>query len=299
VETLEKGKVVGDARLAATADDLVMSDVQALHGEAEPAAHWSYRQRRLRIPRWLSGTSALLAMPSGNNVYHWMIESLPRLKFLSDAGWTMDRIDWVLVNELQRPLHAESLELFGIPAAKVVRCHKRCLLQAERLVVPAVPGAPGVSPAWVVHFLREQVLGKLKGGAGRLVFISRRDASRRHLANEEEVLCVLEPLGFRIVLMEKLAFAEQAAVFAEADCVVAPHGAALSHVVFAREGAALIELFAPEYVNPCYANLAGLAGMRHVSIVCRPDGGPVRGRNETADMLVPIEDLLSACRRFI
>ena len=45
---------------------------------------------------------------------------------------------------------------------------------------------------------------------------------------------------------------EQIDRFAAAEVIVAPHGAALANLVFARPGVRVLELFAPDYVNPCY-----------------------------------------------
>ena len=50
--------------------------------------------------------------------------------------------------------------------------------------------------------------------------------------------------------------AAQVRAFAEAECVVGPHGAGLTNLAFAPPGAAVVELFAGDYVNECFWALA-------------------------------------------
>src|SRR5690348_14606107 len=50
---LSDGKVIGDARLVATAENDVPGQLQILHGETNPEEHWALRQKRFRWPRRL------------------------------------------------------------------------------------------------------------------------------------------------------------------------------------------------------------------------------------------------------
>jgi capsular polysaccharide biosynthesis protein len=59
-------------------------------------------------------------------------------------------------------------------------------------------------------------------------------------------------------------------VFAEAELVVAVHGAALTNLAFCPPGALVVELFAPDYVNVCYWALAcQVEGLRYRYLVGR------------------------------
>ena len=272
VEVLPGGKVIGDARLAATADDVVLADVQFLHGEAAPESHWVMRRRRFRRPCRLSGTALLLAVASGHNFYHWLIESLPRSQMAEEAGWPVERFDHVLVNELLEPFHHETLARLGVRPEQIRRCRKRQVCQVECLVVPPVPGPPEAPGPWVVGFLRQRLGPASPPPAGRRLFLSRARINRRHLVNEAEILAVLAPLGFEVFRPEEHSFADQAAAFAGAECIVGVHGAAFSHVVFAPEGAVVVELMPPGYENPCFAHLARVAKLRFHRLPSQPAG---------------------------
>ena len=109
--------------------------------------------------------------------------------------------------------------------------------------------------------------------------MSRGDKKRRHrrVKNEAELVAALEPLGFEAVDPGVLAPAEQVRAFAEAEYIVGPHGARLTNLAFAAPGAAVIELFAHDYVNECFWALAcTVEGLRYRYLV--GDGSPVRSR---------------------
>jgi capsular polysaccharide biosynthesis protein len=79
-----------------------------------------------------------------------------------------------------------------------------------------------------------------------------------------------------------MSVAEQAKVFAEADVIVATHGAALANLCFASPGSTVIELFAPDYVNVCYWALAQrVPGLRYRYLV--GEGSPRRARRQKMD----------------
>ena len=59
----------------------------------------------------------------------------------------------------------------------------------------------------------------------------------RRVENEAELLAALEPLGFEAIDPGALSPAEQVRAFAEAECIVGPHGAGLTNLAFASAGA--------------------------------------------------------------
>ena len=60
---------------------------------------------------------------------------------------------------------------------------------------------------------------------------------------------------------------DQAAAFAHAELIVAPHGGALTNLMFCREGTKVVELLSSKYPNPCYRNLCGIAGLPYIGII--------------------------------
>jgi capsular polysaccharide biosynthesis protein len=113
---------------------------------------------------------------------------------------------------------------------------------------------------------------------GRRIYVTRGSAPHtRIVRNEAEVLETLVPLGFERVDPAAMTVPEQIRAFAEAQLIVAPHGAALANLVFAGAGAAVVELFAPDFVQGCYWKLAStVPGLRYRYLV--GDGRVVKRR---------------------
>ena len=64
-----------------------------------------------------------------------------------------------------------------------------------------------------------------------------------------------------------MTFREQIRVFSNAEVILAPHGAGLSHIVFAPNDATVVELFSPLFVNPCYWKLASTLGLKYACLI--------------------------------
>jgi capsular polysaccharide biosynthesis protein len=78
-----------------------------------------------------------------------------------------------------------------------------------------------------------------------------------------QALC---PLGFEVIIPGGMPIDEQLRAFAEAEAVVAPHGAGLVNLL-ACESATVVELFHPHYVNGCYYAMADALGLPYWCVV--------------------------------
>jgi hypothetical protein len=109
---------------------------------------------------------------------------------------------------------------------------------------------------------RNKVLSQMQLSVPKepLIYISRSKTKNRSLANEEELEKALEAIGFTIIYSEQLSFAQQIALFSQASFIVAPHGAGLSNIVWTKGKARLLEIFAHNHFNDCFARLASGLG---------------------------------------
>ncbi len=116
----------------------------------------------------------------------------------------------------------------------------------------------------------------------------------RRVENEAALLGALGPLGFEMVDPGAMTPSEQVRLFAEAECVVGPHGAGLTNLAFAPPGTAVVELFACDYVNECFWALASaVEGLRYRYLV--GDGTPSgsrRNRGVASDIVVDPRQVL-------
>ena len=270
VAELAGGKVIGDLRLAATCEDIVIGSIQTVAGSNDLPNHYALRRRRFRIPKYRRGKALLLGEAASDNYYHWMVESLPRWKMVLAANHL--EYDFVLLHSKPSNFQDEMLDRLKVPPEKRLRCSKNFIHQFDRLVVPSAPAPQWQPPEWVREWIRS-LFPKAAGGPEK-IYVTRRDARRRKLANELELETSLRSLGFVIIQPEKLTVTEQARFFGSAKCIVAPHGAALSNLIFAPAGSLLVELFHPGILVPVYKNLAGTCQLRYRALIGQRTNDP-------------------------
>jgi capsular polysaccharide biosynthesis protein len=130
----------------------------------------------------------------------------------------------------------------------------------------------------------------------RRVYIDRRDASYRRIANGDEVERALARRGIVPMQLERLTFAEQVALFHRAEMIVAPHGAGLSNAVFCSPACRVLELFSPGYVNPVFWALSSLGQLVYAYLLGSGDSPPdgIDPHRVGDDIHVPVERLNNA-----
>jgi hypothetical protein len=238
--------------------------------------------------RTLAGAPCLLAHPWTDGYYHWMFEVLPRLSVLEQFP-SLAATPLIVPQELNA-FQRESLSLLGIPGDRLLQT-EHGFFEAERLYFPQVPAPTGNPSPQAVSWLRSRFQAtrpSVPTADTGLLYITRRDAPQRRLLNEEAVLDLLRPMGFQPVSLAGMPLAEQVRLFSRARFVIAPHGAGLTNMVFAPQGAKLIEFFGENYINGCYWALASICGHRHACLI-----GPAVG----LDYYIPIEALKAILRR--
>lgn len=257
VAELEEGRVLAPDGAVITSDDRVVRDYSRIIGRPRKPHPALGRLWLPEVDRF-HGRLAVLQVHQAENYYHWILEVLPRLGLLRAAAVEVDGYYVSARTKFQR----ESLALAGVPLDKVRSPVEHLHMAADCLVVPSRPEVGQPSPH-AIQMVRQLFGAERTRRVRRRIYVTRRLAARRHVLNEGEIESILNSFGVEIIETEKLDFAGQARVFAEAEWVIAPHGAGLSNLVFSEPGTRVLELFSNDYVNPCYWALAGAAGLRY------------------------------------
>lgn len=236
---------------------------------------------RAKLPppaRRIPGAAVMLGLQWDYNYYHWLVEVLPRLALVADH-----RLPLLLFG---RPsaFQSRTLERLGIATGRQIWLTEP--VQVERLLFPSRLFHPAFPEAEAATWLRRRFVGPMTRLRTRLsrprrLFVSRANAPSRQLGNEAELLEALRPHGFEAVDPGSLDFDSQVALFAGAEAIAGPHGAGFTNMVFARRGAAVLEILAPTHPIPCYWALAAACGHRHACI-----GTSTDGRHADPDALV-------------
>ncbi|HVT41966.1 MAG TPA: glycosyltransferase family 61 protein, partial [Acidimicrobiales bacterium] len=249
VATIRNGRVLDHYAAVIAEDDTLLFDLSPYYGVERPSQHPVFLRVRLPEVTAVSGAVGVLTTRGSDNYYHFLTDVLPRLELLRRAGVTPQAF---LVNRRTR-FQRDLLDHLGLTADHCLGSDKYPHLRADQLVVPSLPDDDLRTPRWIVPWLRAQFLPETVAAPHRRLYVSRGDVRHtRRVNNEAALLAALEPLGFERIDPGALSPAEQVRAFAEAACVVGPHGAGLTNLAFAPAGAAVVELFARDYVNECF-----------------------------------------------
>ena len=276
VATVPNGRSVGSYG-AVIADDALLFDLSPYFGAFRPSQHPLLLRFRLPPVQDVPGRVAVLTTRGVDNYYHFIVDVLPRLELLAQAGVVPDGYVVSRRTRFQREL----LDRLGVDEASMIEPEDVAHVRAEELVVPSLPDNHLRHPAWVSSWLRSRLLPVQPAAPHRRLYVGRGTARHtRRIENQLEVVAALEPLGFVSIDPGSLSVAEQIRLFAEAEIVVGAHGAAMTNAVFCPEGAAVVELFSDKYVNECYWNLVSTVdGLRYRYLV-----GSDRGRRRGGRM---------------
>ncbi|MBX2882266.1 MAG: DUF563 domain-containing protein [Granulosicoccus sp.] len=245
--------------------------------------HLAWRAASARQPEHINGRVCFLDARSSNIYYHWMLDVLPKIHLLSLAGITLDSIDKFIVRA-SSGFQKDTLHKLGIPTDKLIFQDSGAHYTADTLIMPFLKNDLGDRvytglglglAAWVPEFLKRSFLSdeyllkqsplqslQASADCGRRLYISRAEAGSRRIVNEDKIKSILNQFGFEVCQFESMSVSEQAQQMAEAEVVVACHGAGLTNLAFCRENTRVLEIFG-EYIVPCYWSLSNLTGLEY------------------------------------
>jgi hypothetical protein len=195
--------------------------------------------------------------------FHWMIEALCQLPYYDgmDEAATLVMPDLpVYGEEKRRQLEAclpAGVALEWLPADTWLQCDE--VIQVSPVI--GYRHFAHIHPFarnWVKERMRKAYEVNSGEEKNRLIYINRRNAKIRRILNEDALEHELEKRGFESVAMEKISFADQLRLWAEAKLVVSPHGAGLSNMIFS-DAPKIVEIMAPT-ATPTYMFMANSCG---------------------------------------
>ena len=299
VARLRNGRVVAPYAATIAEDDTLLFDLSPYYGVRRPTQHPIFL--RWRLPRVNSVVGSVGVLDAG-------VTTTTTSSPTSSRGWSCCAVParirtptWSIASPGSQ---RDMLDHLGLTADRCIGSDKYPHLHADELVVPSLPDANLKTPPWIVAWLHARFLPATLAAPYRRLYVGRGDKKHtRRVENEADLLAALEPLGFEAIDPAAMSPGEQVRAFAEAECIVGPHGAGLTNLAFAPAGAAVVELFAHDYVNECFWALATAVGrLRYRYLV--GDGsasgvGSGRNRGVASDIRVDprqvrrlLEDLL-------
>jgi hypothetical protein len=281
--------VLSDARVLGPNGTVITPD-----GRVVCESTWPRRRLRrervwtaLSLPRcrFLAGRYYTIASPHWSAYYHWVTEVLPRLSALDTLIGDDVRI---LINSPLNAWQRQSLELLGYGARTYISLGEQ-YVRAEMLYLPSFVGDPSPHP-FACRWLRERLLPVPDPTAKpRRLYVTRRLARGRRVANEQELEPILINFGFEIIEAESLTFLEQVCLFSQAEVVAGPHGAGLCNVLFAPAGCKVLEFFQPSYVLASTYKIATCLDQEYGFLFGRAIDSTSADTANTANMIIDHE----------
>ncbi|MFM7265345.1 MAG: glycosyltransferase family 61 protein, partial [Cyanobium sp.] len=112
----------------------------------------------------------------------------------------------------------------------------------------------------LIHGMDALGMAPVDVGSPRL-YVSRGEARQRAVLNEESVMAYLSAYGFQCVRPDSLTLAQQIELFRRATHIIAPHGGALTNLIYASPGCQVLEIFQSGHgLRPDFFQLAALRG---------------------------------------
>ena len=212
----------------------------------------------------LEGGAVFLPWGAGFNYGHFVIDALPSILALEQAGLLED-------TPLLAPrLTAWQRDLIAMAAPGV---------RLQEVDAPAVRLERAVFATSMDHFLHHPngLLAQLaervkanapKGGGARRIYLSRRGQSMRVMVGEAALERALRARGFTIVRPETLDARAQVALMRDAEIIVGASGAALANAVFLSRGARVIEVQPSNFTSQWVRAACRQVGVEWRGYVC-------------------------------
>ena len=222
-------------------------------------------------------TEPCILLGGCKNYYHWIIDTLPRLKAVL-GNPELGKLP-IIVNSDFGGFQIKTLEALGMDISRFQPAPAEHVLHFDEVYIPhiyerqfRVNGEPEymlpVIPKWKVDWLHN-MLGQYmtpRGDLPRRIFLSREGASFRQCLNEADIFALAQSYGFEKVKNEELDWTDQLALYAGAEAVFGVHGAGFTNTVFSKPGLKIIELYNRGAFPEFFAEMAKVCGHTHTAI---------------------------------
>ena len=214
-----------------------------------------------------------------SNYYHWMVEILPKLEFLSKLPEQFQKYP-LLVNEdvVNTSSLKETLDMFASGCELVVLGKQSPYVVDELIYInspsnipfnlvgsrKAKPSDCTISSHSIDYVRKIALQNALKIPVNpnypKRIFFGRKSGIRNY--NQDEVFNYLSNFGFTKIFLEDISFVEQVRTIHHADLIAGPTGAAWTNLIFCRTGAKGLCWMAEESGDfSAFSSIAGMVGV--------------------------------------
>ncbi|MBC2837631.1 glycosyltransferase family 61 protein [Paragemmobacter straminiformis] len=232
---------------------------------------------------------------AGNNYCHWIMDTIPRLASMRQAGLDTAEYNYVFSRRLA-PFQLRTLVLLGIKPHQCIQMDVNMQDEVVSIETDTVvsfstvgmdfnhalnKGQPGL-----LEIVKDALsIPEVNRDTPKMIFVNRRGS--RRLVPDEAASKLLERYQFAECFLEDFSFDEQVQMFRGADAVVASHGAGLTNILFCRPGTKVLEIFPQQYSTGAFAIAAHSNNLRYTCAVAERygthKGGHIRDNDHVLD----------------
>ncbi|UOY10289.1 DUF563 domain-containing protein [Methanonatronarchaeum sp. AMET6-2] len=216
-----------------------------------------------------------------HSYYHWMVEYLPKLRFLEHYIEQTQKSPIILVESNPRDFVIETLDLAGYPS-DMYKEWNELELQVQNLIVSIHrphqfdyqnPVKSNYNPSIKdLIWLRERMLSNTqynKRKNNKIIYISRQEVPSergRKVVNFKSLIDIIHEFGGESYVLEEMEFEEQVKLFAESGMIIGLHGAGLLNMIFADDPV-IVEIFPSDVIKPHFYFIADMMGFTYEPFV--------------------------------
>lgn len=232
--------------------------------------------------------------------YHFFIDFLPRIFYLLEA---LPKTSITIITNSDLASYQKFAYDYVVkkyPNIKIIQMPKNEIWELPNAVF--LYHNCNVHPSFVdkgyLHFLREifvkgQGVEEKDNIHGNRYYISRNDTKNRNVINEDELKPILEEYGFKIVYPTHFSHKDQIEMFANAEAIVAPAGAALTNLLFVRPETKVVGFYPSDLLSSCHmwtCKGVGIKYHKHIITGAR-EGSRGHYRIEKEQLINALEDM--------
>ena len=223
-------------------------------------------------PVKLHGKTLVMAV-EGSSVYtHWLNDTIAAILMFSEIARDYKEYNHYIFSTTQADFHRYALERLGIDGDKVKTLQKNGPLYEFDEVEIISPVRSGFVSSPIIYEKLCGFFGERKEEIARKIYITRSDAKRRKILNEDEVLPYLKTEGFECINLSSINIDQAADFFSNATHIIAPHGAGLGNIAFCRPGTRILELYSG-HISKEYWTMSNVLGLDYSCMqVCYAPG---------------------------
>ena len=239
---------------------------------------------------------------SAYNFFHWHLDVLQKLEFIDKISneISVSKFKIIIPNDHTSDYFKKTLDAFNFDF--YFQQKDEIITASRSILLPEIAPTGNFRKGHILK-LRERMRNhwidkKTINLNTKRIYISRKNAPRRKLKNEDEIIPILKKHGFIIVDFDILNIEEQLSYILNCEILVGSHGSGLSHMLWMKQKSKVLEIRARGNCHDnCFFTLASDLG--HDYFYAIADKTDPKKSNHLSDLTINKNYFLSQLQKML